>query len=1715
MKNTLLACICFFSLSLAAQPNGNEWIDFTKPHLKYKTDKEELVQINFFAAESGLFQLGTAIQTIPFDKYRIFSHGQQIPLLITDINNNNVWDPVDYIEFVTHGEDGHFDSLLYNNKSYQRHKLQSFYTDSRAYYLTYRDNGSQLRYSDATATVPDGSAPKISHESVVTEFGDDIYFGGKSIILGNSEAALSDYTQGEGFYGPGLTAPYQSISGGFKMDSLKPMYTLPISAPDLEPSGFQPRITVGTVNTIAYYNFLSHWLIYKVSPNGTTNPRRIGDTITGQNVPVVQTLSLNPSDFDNNGMVLQLYNAQLSTYPINFRPGYGFSHFILKYPRKYKLNNMVQYEYMEEANARKTNIRWTGFGDGSHADPLVFDLDNLLFFKPTYSSTNKEFFYTLPVRNKKGEMFITDKTATKFVSSSELQMIRWPDYSKHVNNTDLIILTDSALIDHKGTLDEYVNFKQAQFSHPVRLLYDESLYDAFSYGIEHPLAIRNYCKYLLDNSTTVKPKYLFILGRGFEPLYNRGQNYRNTLSQQSRNYIPMMGYPASDNMLVAGLDGTQVEPAISVGRYPADNPEDITNYLKKQKEYLANANQYVDWRKHVLQLGGGINSNQSSLIDNRLKWIAESFVIKPPYNGLLTQYSKSAASTNDPQIKANTLRLINQLGVGNITFLGHGSSTTTDIDIGDPNDYVNIGRYPIFYFNGCQIGNPGKAVEVNSLGFADKIIKGKDKGGIAFIAQSSLSELYTVLIQMSDVYKHMFTDPTGQAYGIGDALRLGIKDFQRPTVDLNRAHCHQLVLQGDPSTPLYRPSLPDFAVDATSAYVYPENTNALSDSFAIAVIIRNPGAGSSDSFDIAIDRTFDVSSKRQYQKRVVLTKFVDTFFVTIKSKDVKTKGPNIFNIEVNPVRNPIEFNYGNNRINYKVNIPGNGINLVYPKKFDIIPTRSVTLKAQPSDLFRELYGFFIEIDTTPSFSSPYLRKVNGLQPIQDGVIAEWDIADLNPTKDTQEYFWRARLSTGVLSGGDWIQSTFTYIKDHQPGWMQNNAFQYVDPASGNAMAGISADTLSRSFSFSPISKNLYIDATYGTFSKMGVKEQGFGSQDLNVGIKHSINTGLVAMFWDPRKLERVAIDTNIQKPARGVSGDGGGDLWNTGLGYHFEDYQIFYSWDMSRKADRDRFISTMQQIPDSLYVSLFTYKENHANLWEQGVLDALHLIGCSIMDSTSRRSGDNVYIAMGKKGWPAGRADEIVGFGTYTQLETTLLGEGFSGNMTSENIGPVDSLYDLFFTKTLDTAGLEDDDMWIEVTGVDQNGALTKLKSSRTSPVDLRDIDTKKYPFINLGVNFIDRGAHTPSNLINWRVTHSYVPDGSLFPEASSGYSFHSDSLNEGDTLRTRIPFKNISKVDFRDSLDLVYELVQKDTRTVLDKGGFRIGKLKADSLYYFDYKHHTTGFAGTYGFNISVNANNKVPEKTLLNNSNTLTFVVVKDIINPLLDVTFDGRHIMDGDIVSANPNILISSTDENKFLLQKDESKMVLEIQKPGASGFVPVVFGTDAIFYPATDKNNRARVEYKPTDLQTGTYILKIQSEDASSNKAGTVEYIISFNVDRNQTVTQFYPYPNPVTSSMKFVFTLTGEDVPEDIRIKIANSSGRIVKEVTRAELGNIHIGNNITDWTWDGTDQYGDMLANGPYFYTVTVKDNGEDVKLRATKGDSSFKNQTGVIYLLR
>ncbi|MEY4595064.1 MAG: hypothetical protein RIQ47_1474, partial [Bacteroidota bacterium] len=130
-------------------------------------------------------------------------------------------------------------------------------------------------------------------------------------------------------------------------------------------------------------------------------------------------------------------------------------------------------------------------------------------------------------------------------------------------------------------------------------------------------------------------------------------------------------------------------------------------------------------------------------------------------------------------------------------------------------------------------------------------------------------------------------------------------------------------------------------------------------------------------------------------------------------------------------------------------------------------------------------------------------------------------------------------------------------------------------------------------------------------------------------------------------------------------------------------------------------------------------------------------------------------------------------------------------------------------------------------------------------------------------------------------------------------------------------------------------------------------------------------------------------------------------------------------------------------------------------------------------------------------------------------GKYNYKISFEVINRSTITEVLNYPNPFSSATRFVFTLTGNEVPTYMKIQIMTVSGKVVREITQAELGNIHVGRNITEYAWDGKDEFGDQLANGLYLYRVITSINGETIEKRSSEADIYFKKGWGKMYLMR
>ncbi|MBL7732023.1 MAG: T9SS type A sorting domain-containing protein, partial [Chitinophagaceae bacterium] len=211
----------------------------------------------------------------------------------------------------------------------------------------------------------------------------------------------------------------------------------------------------------------------------------------------------------------------------------------------------------------------------------------------------------------------------------------------------------------------------------------------------------------------------------------------------------------------------------------------------------------------------------------------------------------------------------------------------------------------------------------------------------------------------------------------------------------------------------------------------------------------------------------------------------------------------------------------------------------------------------------------------------------------------------------------------------------------------------------------------------------------------------------------------------------------------------------------------------------------------------------------------------------------------------------------------------------------------------------------------------------------------------------------------------------------------------------------------------------------------------------------------------------------------------------------------------------------DESRWMALDDTSLLTLQVRYPDGS-LRRFYFNNDTVrFTPAgqaPNNDNTAAINFKPWFAQDGEYEMIVTGKDRSNNAAGAIEYRVVFEVINKPMISNMLNYPNPFTTSTAFVFTITGSEVPQNIKIEIMTITGRIVREITKDELGPLHIGRNITEFKWDGTDQFGSKLANGIYLYRVVTNLNGKSLdKYTATddKTDKYFNKGYGKMYLMR
>jgi hypothetical protein len=462
---------------------------------------------------------------------------------------------------------------------------------------------------------------------------------------------------------------------------------------------------------------------------------------------------------------------------------------------------------------------------------------------------------------------------------------------------------------------------------------------------------------------------------------------------------------------------------------------------------------------------------------------------------------------------------------------------------------------------------------------------------------------------------------------------------------------------------------------------------------------------------------------------------------------------------------------------------------------------------------------------------------------------------------------------------------------------------------------------------------------------------------------------------------------------------------------------------------------------------------------------------------------------------------------------------GISGSVTSPLFGRAKAWKRIRSTGTIAPDAPGADSSRLDLIGVNDLGQETLLLSG-LSPTqldqDISGISASQYPFVKLRLFARDTVNLTPYQLRYWQVTYDPVPEGAIAPNLHLSVK---DTVDIGEPVNYSFGFKNISETTF-DSLQVKLVITDRNNVPIVIPIPRRRPLPAGDTLR-LGTLIRTENLPGRNTVFLEANPSPGQPEQFHFNNFAYRNLYVRPDTIQPVMDVTFDGMHILNRDIVSSKPEILVKLKDEARWMILDDTSLLTLQVRHPDGN-LRRYYFNNDTLrFIPAgqaPNTDNTASLQFRPRFLKDGEYELVITGKDKSANTAGNLEYKVIFQVVNTPMISNLLNYPNPFTTSTAFVFTLTGSEIPQQLKIEILTVTGRVVREITRDELGPLRIGRNLTEFKWDGTDQYGQKLANGVYLYRVVTNLNGKSLEKYRPQGDNTdafFNKGYGKMYLMR
>jgi hypothetical protein len=1665
--------ICLSSAS-QAQSYGNEWINYSQSYYKIKVTQDGIYRVDSLT----LVNAGIPLSSIDPRNFQLFHNGQEQYIYVQG-ESDGTFNAGDFIEFYAEKNSGKADTALYVNTSFVPNPYFSLINDTAVYFLTWNSLTSNNRMLDVTDTSTVGLSPDpyFFHEEIKSY--STGYYAGETDIVGGTD---SRYTPSEGWFDGNVIN--MGGSAAYTITSTNRV----TAAPD------------AILRTVAVGASRNGALVFSGQPDHHLQ-------VSFNSSPLIDTLfkgyaanrfieSIPASSLQNGSNTLQYTSIADPGFTSNRT---AVSYITLKYAHSLDLegkSNFLMY-VPENTFQPKSYLDISNFN--SSGTTHFYDLTNRRRIFVVSSGTNHKVVVANSGQEKK--CFMSSDGAVLPVTtlipvSATAQFI---NYTASVDSAYVIVSHASLM----ASATDYKNYRSsvAGGMQNVILADIDQLYDQFAFGVvKNPLAIRNFTRFLLSNNIAYPPQNLFLVGKSIHQ-----HLCRKNAGNYSSNLIPSFGYPSSDHLLTAGLGGTIFAPSVPTGRISAKNVGDVDLYLDKVQQYESNAPD--EWMKQVLHFGGGTSSFEQSSFAAYLNSY-ENIIEDTLYGGNVRSFFKTSSAPIQINT-SDTLRDIINNGVSLMTFFGHASGTGFDQSIDDVNSYNPLpGRYPFLLANSCYAGdlhNPDETSSGFPLSSSETFVLAPSRGVIGYLGSVGLGVPYALNAFSTEFYTNLSRTSYGKSVGVCVKKSIQAIEVSALSDTLKRATCFEMTLHSDPYLRINTHARPDYKITGNDLY-FDLLTDL--DSFTVYAIRSNIGRATGDTIVDELIRILPNGDTATYFHQSLSPKFKDTISFKVPVDFLNGIGVNKIIVTLDRFNWKDELNEGNNstgQVDLFVN--GGDIVPVYPYEFAIIPKDTVTLRASTANPFAAVKNYIFQIDTTDAFLSPLQVSTPVSAP---GGVVTWkpSITFL----DSTVYYWRVSIDSVDTTGFHWRESSFQYIEGKR-GWEQAHFFQFKN----DEYRYVKYNKPARKFDFADDIKS--IQCTNGVPPYIPYFNVLY---KINNEVKYVSSwtlQGLTIAVFDP-----VSGEPWLNHPTTYAGGYGQyGSTTGNSIGDPPENAFDFYDFDATR---RDSILWFLRDtIPNGHYV--LAYTQQYAPFGSYHSIPSYNAALLAAFDSLGADQIGTVgptipYIMFGRKGAGPGTAKEVIGdsINSIIQLDTSIYSNWTDGFIASPVIGPAFSWDSLSWKYHSVDGASSADSIVVRVIGIKADGTEDVKADFTPAQLDVANLSTYisavVYPYMRLVAYMKDDSLNTPPQLDRWQVIYAPVPEAAVNPPL--GYVLGNSTIQEGDNLNVLLPIQNISEYAFTDSLLVTYKIedvnrVMHPLPDKLKKKPFNPSEVIIDTI-----SVSTENYPGANVLWVEVNPVGRPRsqnEQYHFNNIARIPFNVTTDHINPLLDVTFDGVHILNNDIVSARPSILIKLKDENQFLALNDTNDFKVFIKSPSSSIAQRVYFGPLMSFIPAMLPNNSCKIIYTPSLVEDGTYQLIVQAKDKSDNQSGAIDYKINFEVINRSTITEVMNYPNPFSTSTRFVFTLTGSEVPSTFKIQIMTITGKVVREIFQDELGPLHVGRNITEFAWDGKDEFGDQLANGVYLYHVVTKLNGDNIEKRETSADQYFKKGWGKMYLMR